>query len=144
MLASPDKKTGIELKSLNLVLFDGECGLCNQSVKFIMKNEKQNADWYFVPQSSPKGQSLLSELLESTPEDTIYIFKNEHLYKRSLAVFEIAKTLRFPYSLIQFGRFLPLFLTDKLYDILARNRSRIIANSCSMKHEMDKNRFIFD
>ena len=144
MLASVSSMPHKDLIALNLVLYDGDCGLCNRSVQFILKHEKPGSTWYFVPQNSRKGQAILTERVHEPIEDTLYVVEDKVLYKKSQALFRLAKTLRFPYNLIQCGQVFPRLFTDMLYDVVARNRKRIVLKSCAVHHTNDQHRFIQD
>lgn len=144
MLASVSSMPHKDLIALNLVLYDGDCGLCNRSVQFILKHEKPGSTWYFVPQNSRKGQAILTERVHEPIEDTLYVVEDKVLYKKSQALFRLAKTLRFPYNLIQCGQVFPRLFTDMLYDVVARNRKRILLKSCAVHHTNDQHRFIQD
>jgi predicted DCC family thiol-disulfide oxidoreductase YuxK len=144
MLASVSSMPHTDLTEMNLVLYDGDCGLCNRSVQFILKHEKPGSTWYFVPQNSQKGQAILSACVQGSIEDTLYVVEDKVLYKKSQALFRLAKTLRFPYNLIQCGQLFPRLFTDMLYDVVARNRKRIALKSCVVHQTNDQHRFIQD
>jgi predicted DCC family thiol-disulfide oxidoreductase YuxK len=61
----------------NIILFyDGDCGLCNSSVQFVLKHRKHNAIYFATLQSDLAKQTLNKKGIE-IKLDTLYFLKNE-------------------------------------------------------------------
>ena len=106
----------------NLVLYDGVCKFCNASVNFILKHEKEST-LKFSPLQSPLGSKILkgAGLPIDYTKSILYVDGCEVL-KSSSAAFQIATFLKRPYNLIAIFRFMPTFLTDFFYHLIADNR----------------------
>lgn len=106
-----------------IVLFDGYCHLCSRTVDFILKHDTSQK-FRFVALQSAEGEFLIKKLLISTVEDSVLLWNKTGILMRSAAVFAIAAELRFPFNTLAFFKILPLPVTDFLYRIIARNRTR--------------------
>ena len=80
------------------MFYDGECGVCSNSVQFILKNERDH-ELYFCPLQSPFAEDLLKEQGITINLDTVYVYANGIIYDRSKAIQVVAKHLKTPYSL---------------------------------------------
>lgn len=108
-----------------ILLFDGVCNLCNGFVQFILKrNSKKNI--YFGALQSETGQRLLKEKhLPSEEFDSLIVITNSTYLKRSQAFFLLCKNLDFPWPILAIFRFIPSFISDFIYDRVAKNRYMI-------------------
>ena len=48
------------IREMNIIFYDGDCGLCNRFVKFVLRFEKSSL-FYFSPLSSELAKSELHE-----------------------------------------------------------------------------------
>jgi predicted DCC family thiol-disulfide oxidoreductase YuxK len=108
----------------DIVLFDGVCGFCEGSVRFILDHECDD-DLRFAPLDSPVGRALLLEHGLDPDDRTTFVFINgAGAFVRSDATMWIATHLRHPWCWIRVFRRLPRWLLDLPYDLIARNRYR--------------------
>jgi len=108
---------------VNIILFDGVCNLCDFSVQFVIKHDK-NAYFHFAAQQSEVGQGLVKKhQLESL--DSIILIKDETSYTYSSAVIEIAKHLDGGWKYFAMFRFLPTVIRDFIYKLVAKYRYSI-------------------
>lgn len=121
-------------KDKYFVLYDGDCGLCNYWVQWIMKRDKKNIFLYESLQSE-FGQSFLSERGLNLKEfNTLYLWKPQVFYlKKSQAIREIASLLGGKYWVMAKLFFLPTYLGDWIYDIISKNRKKIDSQFCEVK-----------
>ena len=123
------------------VLFDGSCGLCHWSVRFIAPKD-HNKNCCFVPLNSPFGIQLLKERGLYFPEDinsehllnsVIFIDPNKGYYIKSEAVIKILKLLPNWHFLGVIMKFIPIKIRDFCYDYTAKNRVKWFGTkqSCS-------------
>lgn len=105
-----------------IVLFDGVCNLCNKAVTFIIEHDK-NDQFRFAALQSDVGKELLASH-EIDPEaiDSIILIKNKKAFIKASAALRIAKDLDGPISSLYIFIILPKFLTNYIYDFIARNR----------------------
>ncbi len=108
-----------------LVLFDGYCNLCSASVQFILKYE-QSPIFYFSSLQSNFVKEHYPELYDEVKDpDTVILIENNEIYYRSDAALRISRRLCFPFNYFYFLRFVPGFLRDGFYRLIARNRYRL-------------------
>lgn len=112
-----------DIHQRKIILFDGVCNLCNGSVIFILKHEK-NPVFYFASIQSEAGKGLLEwcKLPEDFNQAVIFIDHGK-IYLGSTAALKIGGQLRIPWSfLAQMGLRIPRFIRDWVYNQIARHR----------------------
>ncbi|MCC2669963.1 MAG: putative thiol-disulfide oxidoreductase [Armatimonadetes bacterium] len=107
-----------------VVIFDGECGLCQAGVQFMLRNDPPGK-LRFAPRQSAPGQALLVQhgFVDAAPNSVVLIEKGKAL-TGSTAALRIARYLRFPWPLGAAALLIPRPLRDIAYDWVARNRYR--------------------
>ncbi len=109
----------LELSNKNIILFDGECALCNRFVVFIIKQDKKQV-FHFSSLQTEVGKSIAKEY-DIIDVSSIVFVSEENAKTKSLAVLSIFSHLPFPYHLLNIFYLIPYFIRDELYDIVARN-----------------------
>lgn len=106
-----------------IILFDGVCNLCNNSVQFVIKRDKKNIFRYAALQSEV-GQKLTKErgIDTSTVDSIILIEPGVAYYTKSTAALEIGKTFGGGYKVLGLFQWIPETLRNWVYDFVARNR----------------------
>jgi len=106
-----------------IVLLDGVCNLCNNSVNFIIERDKNDV-FRFASLQSEIGQKLVSERgLDPTQlESVILIEPGIAYYQKSSAALEIAGHLPGGISYLKYFSILPEGFRDSIYNIIAGNR----------------------
>lgn len=129
------------LKYERIVFYDGECGFCNNSVRFILKNRKKS--FYFISLQSELAQAILSKYNIKIDLKTIYFIEGKKIYDRSGAALRIAKNLKGLYQLFYyFGMLVPYFLRDYVYRQIANKRKMFYADRCILPEEDEKEFFV--
>ncbi len=105
-----------------ILFFDGVCNLCNETVQFILRHER-NDQLRFSPLQSRLGQEITAKLPAET--DSLVLLETGNIYIRSTAALKVSKYLRFPYHLLRHLQFIPLFIREPVYRFIARHRYRI-------------------
>lgn len=119
MAADSNNKIG---ENKSLVLFDGVCHFCNNSVNFIIDRDPKKK-FVFAPLQSELAKNTLTKFGENPDAlDTIQLIQNGKIYKRSRAALEIAKQLNGLWSLCYIAIIIPGFIRDIVYNIIAKNR----------------------
>ena len=139
-MTSSDHKSSNE----SIVLFDGHCNLCNSSVQFILKKER-NSRLLFASLQSEAGQKILSAFnYPSTYLDSVLLIENSILYSESGAALRITKYLKAPWSWLQIFWIIPAFLRNGLYRFIAKRRLHWFgqSQSCWVMTPEWKTRFI--
>jgi predicted DCC family thiol-disulfide oxidoreductase YuxK len=114
-----------------VVFYDGVCGLCNGIVRFLLRVDKKGALRYAPLQGSTAA--LMRHRWHGVPEelDTFVFIEGDATYVRSRAVFASARHLPYPWRAIRLFRWVPRFLTDALYRLVARWRYTLFGKSDS-------------
>lgn len=115
---------GLELpKNKLIVLFDGVCNLCNDSVLKIIKNDKNDV-FRFASLQSEIGSDITDYLgIDTTKVDSIILYDPDKAYYiKSEAALKIMSRFSGFWKLSQVFTILPKKFNDIFYSIIARNR----------------------
>ena len=134
-----------EIRHQDIILFDGVCNLCNGSVIFILKHEKDPII-RFASIQSETGKELLTWCgLPKNFSDAVIYIKNGHIYQGSTAALKIGQTLKFPWSAISsLGLRVPKILRDWVYLQIGTHRYQWFGKRdvCMIPTENLKARFL--
>lgn len=114
-----------ELKDHPILIYDGQCGLCNRAVDYVLRHDHRRVFRYASNTSEP-GKSLLREFgydVEPPPE-TMIVVMNDRSFTKSDAAIVIAVALGGWRRMAATGRLVPKFIRNACYDFVARNRYR--------------------
>ena len=128
----------------HILLFDGLCNLCNDSVNFILRRDKIG-NFKFASLQSEFGIELTKRYnIDKNIVDSIVLIKNNKVFIKSSAVLEILKDLPIGWSLFRIGNILPIIFRDWLYDIVAKHRYKIFGkkNECPIPSKDVQDRFL--
>jgi predicted DCC family thiol-disulfide oxidoreductase YuxK len=118
---------------MNIVLFDGICNLCNASVRFISRHDK-DSKIKFASLQSETAKQLLSKLnIDTNKIDSIIFISKEKIFFKSNAAIEISKLLDGVPHLLKYFQFIPRPVRDFVYDLIAKNRYRLFGTSCTIQ-----------
>lgn len=106
-----------------IILFDGVCNLCNNAINFVIEHDKKDV-FRFASLQSDLGKKLVTERgIDPEILDTIILIEPGVVYyEKSTAALKIAKDLSGGYSLLKHFLFLPEFIRDWVYNLVASNR----------------------
>jgi len=108
----------------SLILYDGNCVLCNRSVQFLQPRQKPGAIEY-AAQQTEHGKSALKDCgLDKRRLDMLVLVENGRCYLRSTAALRAFRYLHFPWPLLFSLIIVPSFLRDPVYNLIAHNRYR--------------------
>ena len=108
----------------SLILFDGECAVCDRSVMYIIDHDPQ-ARFAFAPIQSDLGQAFLAAhlpALAGQPISTMVLYDGQRVHVESDAVLRIAAKLGGPIRLAALLMAVPRALRDRLYKGFAKRR----------------------
>ena len=118
---------------MNIVLFDGICNLCNASVRFISRHDKDSKIQFASLQSEKAKELLKNSAFNNENLNSIVFIADQKIFLKSDAAIEIAKLLHgFPHYLKYF-QFIPRPVRDIVYDLIAKNRYKLFGKSCSLQ-----------
>lgn len=123
------------------VYYDGDCGFCNASIAFVLKNRKHN-NYKFIPlQSQIAADDLAAYNIDLTDLTTIYTLTDDKLYSKSSAVLRLAKHLKFPINLVSIALWVPKPIRDFIYNWIAKNRLKLSKQKCYLPNLDEKRMF---
>lgn len=105
-----------------LILFDGVCNLCDASVQFVIKHDKNDVFRYTALQSD-LGKEIIKKFNVDRKTDSVLLYTpDDRLYYKSTAALKIAARLGFPRNLLGIFLVVPTFIRNWMYDYIAKNR----------------------
>lgn len=119
-----------------IILFDGQCGLCARSVRFIAARDRAG-HFRFAPLHGTTATSECARLRVALPTlpnadpGTMILIEADRVLTRSDAALAIASRLPLPWRLFAALRVVPKPLRDGLYRWVAANRYRWFGSSDS-------------
>ena len=105
----------------NILFFDGNCGLCNRSVKFVLRKEK-NQDLVFSPLQSEFAKKTLAAFNLGENLDSMILLQNGKVYLKSSGALRVTKSLKGLWPSAQALLIVPPFIRNFIYDYIAKNR----------------------
>ena len=106
----------------DLIIFDGVCNLCEASVNFIIRHDKEGV-FRFVPSQSELGGALQQQYgINTAGLDTVVLIRDGQIYTESDAGVRIATDFDGAWRLLSLVRWVPRPLRDWVYRRIANNR----------------------
>lgn len=132
-----------QTKGKHLVFYDGECGLCDRAVQFLIQHDKEKV-FDFAPL---KGRTAELWLNPPPAEDTLVLIENYKIapkeYILSSAAFRSLILLDGAWEIPGMLYYLPSFIFNGLYRLIARNRHQIFAkDKCVLPDALDSSRYL--
>lgn len=132
----------------HLVFYDGECGLCDRFVQWLLQVDHQE-QFVFAPlQGSTAAQFIAHLPPELKNSDSIILVENYQsphptIYIQSKAVFRITWLLGGWWLLLGWLFFFPAILFDWAYRLVARHRHTLFPpDQCTLPKPDQKKRFL--
>jgi len=133
-----------------IILYDGVCGLCNRSVQFLLKHDKEERFRFASLQSDFAAKVLGRHGLDPKDLDTVHVVENydqpgERVLQRSDAVLRAGRELGgFWGASSSIARIVPRALRDVVYRLVATNRYRVFGkyDSCMLPDPNQRSRFL--
>mgnify|MGYP001192760350 FL=1 len=124
-----------------VIFFDGVCGLCNAWVDFILKRDRAGI-FSFAPLQGNYAKEMEPEASKNL--NTMIYFVSGQRYYRTGAILRILRDLGGIWYLAWVFWFVPFFIRDFFYGLIARNRYRIFGKkeNCRIPTPKEKVRFL--
>ena len=108
-----------------LLFYDGVCAMCNGIVKTMLRLDKERV-FHFAPLQGETAE-LARRLHPDFPSEleTVVYVRNGEVFLRSRAAALAMQQMPYPAKALSWFRFLPVWLTDFFYGIVARVRYRV-------------------
>jgi len=128
---------------MNIILFDGVCNLCNNSVSFLIKHDKNNS-FKFAASQTNAGENIIRQYSISNEGKSVIFIKDGIVFYKSDAVIEIVKLIKGWPHIFKYASLFPKFLRDGLYNLIAKNRYSLFGKkeTCMVPTEENRNRFL--
>jgi predicted DCC family thiol-disulfide oxidoreductase YuxK len=124
------------------VFFDGHCGLCNSSVDWILKHDKDHV-FRFSPLQGETAGNLFAGVTEEELYRSFWLKDADGLHRRSTAILRVCRSLRWPIRWLYGLIVVPLPMRDWVYNLIAKNRYRIWGRSETCRIPSQEERAFF-
>ncbi|KGL63317.1 thiol-disulfide oxidoreductase DCC family protein [Polaribacter sp. Hel1_85] len=128
-----------------IILFDGVCNLCNNSVLKVIKYDKKNV-FLFTAIQSEKGKEIVNHLgIDVSNIDSIILYEPGVSYDiKSTAALKIMNEFSGFWKLTQLFWIFPESFRNYIYDYIAKNRYKWFGKkeSCMIPTQELKNKFL--
>lgn len=127
-----------------IVLYDGVCGLCHRMVSWLVRRDRDHMLW-FAPiqgETAARLRALHPEI--PTGLDTVVFVDEGGVHLRSKAFLHAARHLPPPWRWASGLRWLPGYVLDPFYRLVARVRYRVWGRSdtCRVPAVQDRSRLL--
>ncbi|MEM9545483.1 MAG: DCC1-like thiol-disulfide oxidoreductase family protein [Bacteroidota bacterium] len=129
------------LKNHLIVIYDGACGFCNSSIRFILK-QNPSKNLKFVAYQSELGTQIRQTLKINEGMESIIVVDKDSYSIKSNAIFRIMDHVNSKWKHLRYFRIIPSFISDFIYSIIANNRYRIQKNECPIPTAEERSFFI--
>ena len=128
-----------------IILFDGSCLLCNAWVRRLCSWDSKDVLRFATLESNTAKIFFEEHNLNPNSVETVVFWKPKEMYAiEAKAIFEMFKTLGGLWGLLTVFNFLPNFITQKTYRLIARNRYKWFGKSsdCHLPNPKYKHKFL--
>ena len=125
-----------------MLLFDGTCGFCARSVRFVLAHDRRGA-LRFGPLQGDFARTLTDAHPELLDVDSVVWFDGSGVRMRGDAALAVLDYLGGGWRVLSgLGHLVPRRLRDALYDAIARRRFRLAARACLLPTPDERARFL--
>ncbi len=107
-----------------IVFYDGDCGLCAQAVKYILKRDPTHI-FRFGPLQGDTALRLIGPLQGKPDAWSFILLDADGFFDRSTAALKVLKHLKRSAFWASLGLLVPRFLRDGVYRFVAKIRYRV-------------------
>lgn len=137
------ERSEAELATLPIILYDGQCGLCHHSVRWLMRRD--GGALYYAPLQGPTAARLRALHPEIPGQlETVVLVESRRAHLRSKAFLYAARHLTRPWRWAYHWRWLPAPLLDLGYRLIARFRYRLFGHydECRLPSQEERQRLL--
>jgi len=118
--------------SSDLIVFDGACVFCSGFARFMARHDTAER-FRFVTAQSATGQALyVRHRLDPMAMETNIVIVEGRAYVKMGAFAAAMRSLGWPWRALAVADAIPQPLSDRLYDVIARNRYRFGRRACPL------------
>jgi predicted DCC family thiol-disulfide oxidoreductase YuxK len=127
-----------------VILYDGICHLCADSVQFVIRRDPQQRFRFARLQSKTAHRILANYHATDNDLDSVILIYQGRLYRKSRAALHIARLLSGAWPLLGLFLLVPRFIADPVYDYIGRHRYHWFGRqaSCSVPDPEQRWRFL--
>lgn len=116
------------MADLPIVFFDGQCGLCNRTVDWIVRKDKKHV-FKFAPLQGTTAGERFKGMGEEELYRSFWLLDEDGLHRKSTAFFRICRRLGGVASLLYVLTVIPRPIRDWGYALVAKHRYKIWGRS---------------
>lgn len=121
-----------------IIFFDNKCGFCSFWINWIARRDRKQL-FFFSPLDSNFAHKILGEV----DYNSVILYDKGKIYTKSEAIIQILQHLnKFNYIISILLKVFPEKFLDKIYDFIARNRSKLGFRKCNINISAIKNKLI--
>lgn len=126
-----------------ILLVDGDCVLCNNSVNFLLRRERKPV-LSFATLKSELGTALLKYFEVPENVDSMVLIKNHKVHIKTCAALRLTFYMKGLWPLLSVFVIIPPFLRNMVYDVIAARRYRQFGKTkaCALIDLKYRKRFI--
>ncbi len=127
-----------------IVFYDGDCGLCDAAVQFLLKIDR-NRILHFAPLQGSTAKEHLAELRQAVPDlDSLVLSDHGTLQVKATAVLRTLWLIGGLWAFLGWMYVLPAAPLNWAYDCIARNRHRFFTKDpfCQIPDAETRKRFL--
>lgn len=131
------------LKKQPILLIDGDCVLCNNSVNYLLQRES-SPKLSFATLSSETGKALIEYFEIPQDVDSMVLIKNYSVHIKSCAALRLTLYMKGLWPLLVVFVVIPPFLRNIVYDYIAKRRYKKFGKTtnCALIDQKYRNRFL--
>ncbi|KGA97470.1 hypothetical protein AJ85_13800 [Alkalihalobacillus alcalophilus ATCC 27647 = CGMCC 1.3604] len=133
----------MEIDQEAIILFDGVCNVCNKTIDFLLKHDKQQ-HFKFASIQSKIGQQLIQEYRIDPTVDSVIVIEQNKAHLHSDAVLKIIPKLSWYWQWLRLFKVVPRRWRDRFYFWFAKNRYRFFGtkSTCRLPTKEERKRFL--
>lgn len=133
------------LKKQPILLIDGDCLLCNNSVNYLLQREKE-PKLSFATLKSETGKALIEYFEIPENVDSMVLVKNYSVHIKSCAALRLTLYMKGLWPAMIVFVVIPPFLRNIVYDFIAKRRYSKYGktSNCALVDQKYRNRFFAD
>lgn len=128
----------------NIILFDGICNFCNQTVVFVLKRDRKGYFSFSSLQSNFGQNFLKAQGMPTHDFDSMIFVQGDKIYTESSAALQITKHLSGLWPVFSVFLLIPRPIRDYVYRLISKNRYKWFGKRdvCMVAPEGSADRFL--
>ena len=126
-----------------VIFFDDVCIMCNSFVNLLLRVDRRQR-FLFAPLTGETARKLLPPLPDDPGKWSMVYLDESGIHDQSDASLEVYRRLGGPWWLLSLARFIPRWIRNPVYRVIARNRYRWFGKreTCRIPSAEEKARFL--